>query len=187
MPVAVMHMHSSIVPYRCCVHNIVAGNRIVPVETGIHYLHSTSGSNLTSISDFIDAHILKTESIPPTTGGVKGSGETSERCGYLAQHQLFEQIPELKKDIDIPDYCVVLQAVDTDCNEVNRGSMSTADEPKNIDGEHDHEHDDIIQQAWFGPIGTVSPLHHDPYYNLLAQVVGEYYMSYTISCTVNVM
>ena len=34
---------------------------------------------------------------------------------------------------------------------------------------------DVITNAWFGPEGTVSPLHHDPYHNLFAQVVGQKY------------
>ena len=34
----------------------------------------------------------------------------------------------------------------------------------------------VIVNAWFGPEGTVSPCHHDPYDNLLSQVVGSKYI-----------
>ncbi|BES87860.1 Cupin superfamily protein [Nesidiocoris tenuis] len=109
----------------------IAGPRTVPVEIGSSYTHNDWGMKLTSIEDFIKKHIM----------------QKSPKTGYLAQHQLFDQIPELRKDICIPDYCCLSN--DESC-----------------DGEVDIN-------AWFGPANTLTPLHHDPKYNLLCQVIGK--------------
>ena len=130
----------------------VGGRRLVPIELGRSYVDEGWGQRIITFKEFIDQYILlnPNSSSPPT--------------GYLAQHDLFAQIPSLRQDIAIPDYCY------------------TSPPPPHHSSPMVQEHSKIPQlgepllNAWFGPAGTISPLHTDPYHNILAQVVGRKYV-----------
>jgi hypothetical protein len=65
-------------------------------------------------------------------------------CSFQFLTLLNLQINELRRDIFIPDYCFA-----------GGGELRSLN-------------------AWFGPAGTVTPLHHDPHHNILAQVFQLY-------------
>lgn len=180
------------------------GRRLVPVEVGRSYVDQGWGQKIVSFGDFlrkyIDTSLLTTPvSSPPrssasvglqqsttTTAGhspERSSPETGaqhqqERQGahtqkltnptttttttaYLAQHQLFLQLPQLRNDILIPDHCYTAPPPHPNINDPSR-KLAELDEP--------------ILNAWFGPPGTITPLHTDPYHNFLVQVVGRKYV-----------
>ncbi|XP_066954847.1 lysine-specific demethylase 8-like isoform X1 [Macrobrachium rosenbergii] len=109
----------------------VAGGRTVPVEIGARYTDESWSQALMTLDEYLTTYITKRVPGAPT--------------GYLAQHHLLDQVPELQEDLLIPDYC------------------------------HLGEHPPRLN-AWIGPKGTVSPLHHDPDHNILVQVVGYKYV-----------
>jgi lysine-specific demethylase 8 len=139
----------------------MAAGRLVPVETCAGkdatqtYLTDTWEQQVMSFGDFVDSYVTK-----PDATARKEEEEKEEERGYLAQYQLFEQIPSLLNDIVVPPLCSALTPEDTASPPHSESTPPSSP----------------LVSAWFGPAGTVSPLHNDPYHNLLAQVVGSKYL-----------
>lgn len=161
------------------------GQRLVPVEVGRSYTDEEWGQKIIEFREFIDKYIW-TE-----------SGEKAEQTGYMAQHDLLAQIPALRKDIAIPDYCYIgppapekgtpvylKKERDLKLNNPEQASpghdeqkRQTEPSDANSDSDSDlHVPNDPIINTWIGPSWTISPLHHDPYHNMLVQVVGAKYI-----------
>ena len=147
----------------------LGGRRLVPVEIGKSYTDDGWGQRIVAFREFMETYMFREsisgESDLPESdeSGLEGRGEgarTLKQTGYLAQHDLFAQIPALRADISIPDYCYCDPAPLPHLTHI----MSTP------------ELEEPLLNAWFGPAGTVSPLHTDPYHNILAQVVGYKYV-----------
>ena len=130
------------------------GRRLVPVEIGRSYTDEGWGQTIMTFRDFMEKYMLSS----------KASGEGDGNCiAYLAQHDLFSHIPSLRNDISIPDYCYSDPPSPEDGTPLSKQpTQSKLDEP--------------LLNAWLGPGGTVTPLHTDPYHNILSQVVGRKYI-----------
>lgn len=71
----------------------VAAYRTVPIELGMKYDHDDWGQGMFRFGEFLTSYF--------------SSNEKPHKTGYLAQHDLFDQIPELRKDIIVPEYCSI--------------------------------------------------------------------------------
>jgi len=137
------------------------GRRLVPVEVGRSYTDAGWGQRIITFKQFMDDHLL--HPLKGINGRITSEEDAKTNIGYLAQHDLFTQIPSLRSDISIPDYCY------TNPPPPAPGTPLALKPPQPKLGEP-------LLNAWFGPAGTVSPLHTDPYHNILCQVVGRKYV-----------
>lgn len=101
------------------------GHRWVPIEVG---LWPTLDEQLVTIADFFVRYF---------SGDEKGPA-------YLAQHNLFEQIPELRQNVKVPH---LIAALGRDLADMN---------------------------VWWGTAGTRTPLHYDTHDNLFCQVSASF-------------
>ena len=123
----------------------LGGRRLVPVELGRSYTDDDWSQRIMTFAEYMESHLLQPK---------------QERTGYLAQHDLFTQIPSLSADTNTPDYCYTTPPPPDSLSSTLK--VETLDEP--------------LRNAWLGPAGTISPLHTDPYHNILCQVVGHKYV-----------
>ncbi|KAF1833681.1 Clavaminate synthase-like protein [Decorospora gaudefroyi] len=141
---------------------MLGGRRLVPVEVGKSYTDEGWGQRIITFRDFIESYLFEENGAAVSLNDTLQSKGTKQArpIGYLAQHDLFAQIPSLRADISIPDYCYCEPAPSPHLTHIK--PVEKLEEP--------------LLNAWFGPAGTISPLHTDPYHNILAQVVGYKYV-----------
>ncbi|KAK4991156.1 hypothetical protein LTR66_006610 [Elasticomyces elasticus] len=125
----------------------LGGRRLVPVELGRSYTDEDWGQKIMTFAEFVHDYLIN---------------PMPKQTGYLAQHDLLTQIPGLLEDIQTPDYCFTTPPPAT---------------PELLHGQPTPPHlEEPLVNTWLGPGGTISPLHTDPYHNILCQVVGHKYI-----------
>ncbi|KAL2754381.1 hypothetical protein ACRALDRAFT_2060255 [Sodiomyces alcalophilus JCM 7366] len=149
------------------------GRRLVPVEVGRTYVDEGWTQELITVRELLDRFHQDGDgnddgrsSNPKQTAGEKKARPLSPPTSpspspvtYLAQHELFTQLPSLRNDILTPDLCHTNPPPHPVSPSLSRPAPPIP-----------------LVNAWLGPAGTITPLHTDGYQNLLAQVVGAKYV-----------
>lgn len=138
------------------------GRRLVPVEVGRSYVDEGWGQELIPFRHFLARYV--DPRLTRSGGGGDDNDDDDDEpqpgpVGYLAQHDLFRQIPDLRNDTSIPDLCWASVPPHPTSPSMDQPCLDTPQ-----------------LNAWFGPAGTITPLHTDAYHNLLCQVVGTKYV-----------
>ncbi|KAL2822298.1 hypothetical protein BDW59DRAFT_173825 [Aspergillus cavernicola] len=172
------------------------GRRLVPVEIGRSYTDEGWGQRIMEFGKFVDKYIWRESSTPQpsTTRDDEQEDSGAGQTGYLAQHDLLSQIPALRKDISVPDFCYIDPPSPEPGTPVYLKKLQEREEKKqkmdSATGQDQAQYDDgserkssgiavpgdPIINTWIGPSWTISPLHHDPYHNILVQVSGTKYI-----------
>ncbi|KAJ3901756.1 hypothetical protein F5879DRAFT_967044 [Lentinula edodes] len=129
--------------------------RIVPVEVGADYRADDWTQQFIDWDRFLST--LELDDIDLSADLASPSKIKPEKVLYLAQHNLIRQFPDLNRDIVIPDY-------------VYTCPQPPLDYPQYKPPGNDEQ---LVINTWLGPLGTISPAHTDPYFNLYVQIVGR--------------
>ncbi|WVQ84998.1 hypothetical protein IAT38_007162 [Cryptococcus sp. DSM 104549] len=128
----------------------VGAGRVVPVEIGKAYDDSGWGQKVIPLESFLAraGYAVADHTDSDSTAGPL----------YLAQYSLFDQFPELARDMSFPDYV-------WSCPPTPE-TYPTYQPPSSDDG--------VVVNVWIGSGESeiISPAHTDPYYNCYAQVLG---------------
>ena len=124
----------------------VAGEgRIVPVEIGSSYTAEGWTQKMMDFTEFLDK--IGWNRLQLGESKAASATSTEEPTLYLAQHDLFQQLPDLLQDVIKPDYV-----------------FASLEAPVYFP-EYRPPASGYTLNAWLGPAGTYSPAHTDPYYN----------------------
>lgn len=160
------------------------GQRLVPVELGSSYTDESWGQKIMPFGEYLSKYVLgieaeKIEFEDHLTKQPDALAVEKAQKGYLAQHDLLSQIPALRADIAVPDFCYAetprsrLKAASREANPPPTLPISSSSDDMS---DNDMPATDPQLNIWLGPHGTVSPAHTDPHENILAQVVGRKYV-----------